>query len=378
MRYVVKYFILIMMMFSNNIIQSQQLPEFNGQLSGFLNYSPQNDLDFLIGGRYIPELFYGVPLDTVHKIDFDLSVNLNGSVFAHPFDSAVADVDINLYRFWARYSTNQFELRLGLQKIDFGTATVLRPLQWFNQIDPRDPLQLTQGVYAALARYYFLNNANVWLWALYGNELTRGYDILPTYSGDPEFGGRFQFPLPKGELAFSYNHRNAEWIDSTSTDPQAIPENRFGIDGKWDLGIGLWFEGAQVIKQEDIGILTNQTLFTLGMDYTFGIGSGLNVVGEHMLISSSEETFDFSNNQNVSAITMSYPLAMYDNLSLIFYYSWGVDAASFFINYSHQFQNITGYIMAFYNPEVEQDLQENSFVNNFQGPGVRLMVVFNH
>ena len=68
-----------------------------------------------------------------------------------------------------RYSSDQFELRLGLQKINFGSASMLRPLMWFDQMDPRDPLHLTDGVWGLLARYYFLNNANIWLWGLYGN-----------------------------------------------------------------------------------------------------------------------------------------------------------------------------------------------------------------
>merc|ERR1712127_1137306 len=106
-------------------------------------------------------------------------------------------------------NTNQFELRVGLQKIDFGSASLLRPIQWFNQIDPRDPLQLTNGVYGVLGRYYFLNNANIWLWTLYGNEKTRGFDALETNKKVPEFGGRIQYPTKKGEIALSYHHRSA-------------------------------------------------------------------------------------------------------------------------------------------------------------------------
>ena len=56
------------------------------------------------------------------------------------------------------------ENRLGLQKIDFGSALLIRPLQWFNQIDPRDPLRLTNGVYGILFRQYFNDNSNIWLW----------------------------------------------------------------------------------------------------------------------------------------------------------------------------------------------------------------------
>ena len=65
---------------------------------------------------------------------------------------------------------NKLHIEPGLQKINFGSATMLRPLMWFDQVDPRDPLQLTDGVWGVLGRYYFLNNANIWLWGLYGNK----------------------------------------------------------------------------------------------------------------------------------------------------------------------------------------------------------------
>ena len=49
---------------------------------------------------------------------------------------------------WLRLSTSRFEARVGLQKINFGSATLFRPLMWFDSLDPRDPLQITDGVYA--------------------------------------------------------------------------------------------------------------------------------------------------------------------------------------------------------------------------------------
>ena len=110
---------------------------------------------------------------------------------------------------------------------------LLRPIQWFNQIDPRDPLQLTNGVYAALGRYYFLNNANIWLWVLYGNEKTRGFDVLESNWKIPEIGTRIQYPIPKGEIALSYHYRTANSINQSFLNPyEKIPEHRIGIDGK--------------------------------------------------------------------------------------------------------------------------------------------------
>jgi hypothetical protein len=66
----------------------------------------------------------------------------------------------------------------------------------------------------------------------------------------PEYGGRFQAPLFKGEMAFTTHHRRADLskgVTSSSAvrDPLAR-ERRCALDGKWDVGIGLWFEGAIV------------------------------------------------------------------------------------------------------------------------------------
>lgn len=245
---------IIGLMLLTNLASAQQKPVFDGQLSGFGNYSPDAELEVMLGGRYIPELNYNLPLNSAKALDFEASANIYGSVAFNPFYESKTDGDIQPYRIWARYTGKQYEIRLGLQKIDFGSATILRPLQWFNQIDPRDPLQLTNGVYAALGRYYFLNNANIWLWMLYGNEKTRGYDALETNKDIPEFGGRIQYPVPKGELAVSYHHRTADASALFGENSfNKIPEDRFSLDGKWDVTVGLWFEAVHIHKTKKPG-----------------------------------------------------------------------------------------------------------------------------
>ena len=111
---------------------------------------------------------------------------------------------------WVKFSGDQFELRAGLQKINFGSAQMFRPLMWFDRIDPRDPLQLTDGVYGLLARYYFLNNANIWLWGLYGDDKIKGWELIPSKKNSIEYGGRVQLPLYTGEIAATYHHRTAD------------------------------------------------------------------------------------------------------------------------------------------------------------------------
>jgi hypothetical protein len=355
--------------------------DFDGQVSGVGSYAPDNALDLFVGARYIPRLSYGFQLDsaTAQRIDFEASALAAGSFSSRAFESGQFRGRVAPYRLWARYTRRQFEFRVGLQKIDFGAATLLRPLQWFNEIDPRDPLQLTNGVYGALVRYYFLNNANLWLWGLYGNEKTRGFDAVETNRRIPEYGGRVQLPTPRGEMGISYHHRTATTQDLPGVEPfEKIPENRIGLDGKWDLGIGLWFEASYIHKARNIGRLTNQALLNVGADYTFGIGNGLNVVMENLILNYSEKNLDWKDPSSITAMHVSYPLGLFDNLSGVATYNWTTRDASLFVNFQHQFPQITTYLMAFYNPRNQLGIRPNELVNTFAGPGLRIMLVYNH
>ncbi len=354
--------------------------KFKGQLSTWAHFNPDNPYPLYLGGRYIPQLNYEIQLPNSKLIDFELSANLYGDVGIHFFDSAYVDGNINPYRLWGRYSTEQFEFRVGLQKIDFGTAVMLRSLRWFDQVDPRDPLRLTEGVWAALGRYYFLNNANIWLWVLYGNKNLKGMEFMKTNADYPEFGGRFQSPIPGGEAAISYHHRIADSRDLNIMIPSfsEIHENRIGLDAKWDLIVGLWLEAAWVNKKEEIGIFKNQEAFTFGTDYTFNLGSGLYVTLEHMLIAFDEKAFEFSNTTNFTGLSINYPIGMFDNISAIFYYDWTNNAVYNFINWFRQFDRTTFYVMAYWNPENNQMPTMGTAENLYGGVGVQLMFVFNH
>ena len=332
---------------------SQKALQFKGQLSSWAHVNTRNPYPMYIGGRYIPQLNYNINLPEKKLIDFEVSANIYGDMGIHFFDSVTVDGDINPYRVWGRYSTKQLEIRIGLQKIDFGTATILRSLRWFDQVDPRDPLQLTDGVWAGLGRYYFLNNVNVWLWCLYGNDNPKGTELIKTNSSFPELGGRVQFPVPRGEAGLSYHHRVADSRDLIAEVPaySDIQENRLGLDAKWDLVVGLWLEGAWINKNKNLGMLTNQESFTLGTDYTIGIGSGLNVMLEHMLRAYDEKAFQFTNTTNFTGLSLNYPIGMFDNISAIFYYDWTNKAVYNFINWQRQFDRTTIYLMGYWNPE---------------------------
>src|SRR5512133_1230769 len=153
---------------------------FQGQASAWINLNSGNDLPLFGGVRYIPSLDYQIRFLNQKMLDFEFSANINGSAGVHPFDTVYTLARLKPYRAWVRYSGEQFEIRAGLQKINFGSASMLRPLMWFDKLDPRDPLQLTDGVWGLLARYYFLNNANLWLWGLYGNDKPKAWEMGKT------------------------------------------------------------------------------------------------------------------------------------------------------------------------------------------------------
>lgn len=355
---------------------------FKGQLSTWVHVNGSNGLPFWVGGRYIPQINYTLTTPKNRLIDFEASANVFGIYGLQPLDTSFSDGDIKPYRLWCRYSTNQFELRVGLQKINFGSASMLRPLMWFDQLDPRDPLQLTDGVYGLLARYYFLNNANLWSWVLYGNKNTKGWEYVPSNKKRPEFGGRFQYPALSGELAFSYHNRELDYsqtkLDSISQRFGKIPENKMGLDGKWDVGIGLWFEG--VIQHQDIQqkYYPWQKHVNLGLDYTFSLGKGLYAINEFLWISTSENILTTNKELSFSILALNYPIGVLDNVMGIVYYDWTNNDWYRFVNWQRTYDRINLYLMLFWNPDeftIYQSIEETSL---FSGAGIQFMFVFYH
>jgi hypothetical protein len=372
--------ILLLFMILSFNLKGQDSLRFSGQLSSWFNVNTGNKLPLWGGVRYIPQINYSTKHNDKGLFDTELSANISGSAGLQPFDTLSASGKLKPYRVWIRYSSDQLELRLGLQKLNFGSAAMLRPLMWFDQLDPRDPLQLTDGVWGLLARYYFLNNTSLWLWGLYGNNKTMGWEVIPVNEKIPEFGGRLQLPVPAGEVAISYNHRIADSreMGGAIISYEKIPENKFGFDAKWDLTTGLWVEGSFTNKRKDTGIMTNQLILNTGIDYTFSLGNGLYAAFEQLLATYDKEAFTFSNNTYFSLMTLSYPVGLFDKLSTIIYYNWKGQNIYSFLNWQKQYENIMFYIMVYCNPEKFSLPAQTSSQNIFAGKGIQFMFVFNH
>jgi len=345
----------------------------SGQLSGWtIETYTQENWENNTGLRYIPEVDIKQPINDDSFMDAEIS--LDGYVATSSNDGE-EDYDLELYRAKLRYATIQTETRVGLQKINFGPAQLLRPLRWFDRLDPTDPLQLTDGVYALRFKYVALNNANLWLWVLYGNEDPKGYEVLPTASGNPELGGRLQYPVPRGELAATVHSRSVDGSESNVPD---YSENRFALDGRWDMGIGLWFESVIQHGETTARAYDWTKMITVGMDYTFGLGNGLYALFEHMTSVPSDKPFGWDEDKQISAVSLNYPLGTIDSLKAIGYYLWEQKAYSQYLSWQRTYDYVAFNLSLSYYPE---DIETNDGFSrklSAGGYGGQFMIIFNH
>lgn len=320
--------------------------EFHGQSIGWMGISQNTSLRW--GIRLIPRIHTNWTFHEKYQVATEASVN---AFYVHEANER----KIKPYRLWTTLSTSNWEIRLGLQQINFGSAFLLRSLMWFDRIDPRDPLRMTEGVYGLLYRYYVVNNVNLWTWILFGNEKPKGWELFGSDLNHPECGARIQMPLPRGEMALNFHKRKAK-VKKAIEDPListgSHEEFRVALDGKWDIGPGIWFEECFVHRA--IGkeiILKNQHFFTLGADYTFGIGHGLYVLTEHLESVSNEVPFGSGKTTKYVAFMADYPLSLTDRVSCIFFWDWEAQNGYRVFTWQRTTDQWSIYLMVFWNPK---------------------------
>ncbi|MEE4310978.1 MAG: hypothetical protein V2J62_03850 [candidate division KSB1 bacterium] len=385
--HILTYFICHLIVSSN--IAAQPV-DFRGQASGWLSLNDAQPLQTNLGIRYIPSFYTGRALGDAINLDIQLSISGFNSTRYINADNYDSEWTLKPYRAWIRLSTNQFEARVGLQKINFGSATLFRPLMWFDQIDPRDPLQITDGVYSLLLRYYFLNNANIWLWGLYGNDDPKGWEVFPSDEESFEFGGRFQIPLLTGEIGASYHHRQANinslivaqmppaMVGLMSGNDHIVDENRFAVDGKWDAVVGIWAEAAATRQKSDYLPYGWRRSITIGADYTFDLGNGLSLLGEYFTSTTSEKMLGGGDGTQFLALSANYPLNLLDVASVILYVDVENDALYRFISWQRTYDHINLYLFGFWNPDDFNVYNNADNANALAGKGFQIMLVYNH
>lgn len=359
-----KKIIMILLCFNLAVLSAQGINglKFKGTATAYGTYSA----GFVSGAQFIPQLSGDFLPDTSSYIaDFELSAN----TFLNYDTSDGFDWDVLPYRAWTRFAGNQFELRVGLQKITFGKAQLLRALSWFDTIDPRDPLGLTQGVVAERFRYYIPNsNANIWLWAIQ-EDLNDNSFYMPyaksTFSLVNQLGARVELPVFQGEIGLSYNYKPFTSDSLSMSDPFgsgtslglnafSVTRHQFGFDGKWDSDIGAWFE-LSLAKEysdskyltQDIYLETETASLTLGLDYTIPLGNGLLLMAEYMgnmvrvdmeLGLGESAAVEF---YNLAGLMLSYPLGIFNSVGLMTFMD--LDNVNYYayVFWQTQFDNLT-------------------------------------
>jgi hypothetical protein len=360
----------------------QKSLRFNGQIVGWANVQIDNPVFWQPGARFVPSLTWKQSITSNTTFDAEASLNIYGNADFRNFKTDTLNGQIKPYRVWLRYSNQNFELRAGLQKINFGQARMFRPLMWFDGMDVRDPLQLTDGVYGVLAKYFFENNANIWAWGLLANENRKGWELFGSEKWKPELGGRVELPLLNGEIALSTHHRKVKAINLLSSQLnnfQLLNESRFGLDGKWDVGPGIWFENSTTITQvNNIQVPRYQDMWNFGMDYTFPLGNGLGMTVEYLHYHAGENFLTGGITMQFTGGMFTYPLSVVDNLSLMLFYEPIANQLFNYASWSRNYDNWSIYAIVFVNPENAQMIGFQSGNRNlFAGKGFQVMCSYN-
>ncbi|NQV16073.1 hypothetical protein HQ531_11495 [bacterium] len=112
--------------------------------------------------RYIPQIRGDYEMNHKGRLGVDAALNL----YNFSLGDSLVDMEGEFYRLTLRYDSPNSQIRFGLQKINFGPARMLRVLQWFDEVDQRDPLALSPGVWAAMGRYFFDNGVDLRIWTM--------------------------------------------------------------------------------------------------------------------------------------------------------------------------------------------------------------------
>jgi hypothetical protein len=357
----------IAVMISSPALRSQGF-EFKGQASAWGSASHAHDeWNETLGLRYIPQFNYSYSPDESDLLNTEVLFNTFYST-----DLSSNDGAFKLYRAIFRYTTTQTETQLGLQKINFGPAQLLRPLMWFDKVDPRDPLKLTDGVYGLRYKYSFMNNSIAWAWGLYGNSGTKGYEAYRTAHNAPEFGGRVQVPVPAGEVAATVHTRKAD------AGQFEYRENRYAVDGRWDVGVGLWFESVWQQNNSPMTPYGWNRMTTLGSDYTIPAGNGIYVLGEHMVSAAASGMWNTDRQSQISALMLTYPLGVLDNVAVQEYYAWQNRSFYQYYQWQRTYDNFILTLSVFHYPENGAALFSSSAGAPASGLGAQLMLIYNY
>ncbi len=315
--------------------------------------------------RYIPQLRLDHQVNSSTRLGFDAAVD----IYNYSLGDSLVEMDGDLYRFTLRYDTPKTQVRVGLQKINFGPARMLRVLQWFDQLDPRDPLALSPGVWAGMGRYYFENGANIRLWTM-----VDAPDPQRDYWGDMDkwpwdMGARLEFPISAGTLGLTAHSMDV-------LQHSQVTENRLALDARFDAVVGLWSE-AMFSRTEEPFHQWDKISVMAGVDYTFGLGNGLYTALEIASNRMGNIGDDMPWQVRTLALMGTYTLGLSDGLTA---YLYAIDMQILdsqympMIGWQHTNGNWLFYVALYDMPEIAYA----AGMSLPSGTGIQLNIAFNH
>ena len=367
--YSARVLVFVLCITSVNIIA--QSVAFKGQMWGSLlrgDDPPIGRSNFEQKWGYIPVFSYTKDLANNSLLDLEWAHKL-GKVYAGDYSIGSLDAP---YRLWFRYSSDLFEARLGLQKISFGPAMILRSLSWFDTIDIKDPTGQTDAVEALRLRVFPSNSIGLWLWSIKNEQ-----DTL-------SFGGRTELSINAGEFGFTYHKDQSTLPQSIGQSPVYIASahQRIAFDYRYDGFIGLWLETAGIFSNSKNSTQPNKfTLFTVGSDYTIPIGPGLLVMVESMNIRELSTVTNNAKTHNYTAFMASLPINMLVQLMFITQVDWESNNVYHFLSSGITFDHFSINLILSSSPaRREYDIAEEFLPKTTSGfgKGVQLMLIYNH
>ena len=334
--------------------------------------SGTNDDELNIVTRYLPAFEHQGSFSETWDYDMEVRWQLQ---FGGRLDTlGESELVSDPYRVALNLQSSHAEYIIGLQKINFGPARILRPLMWFDSINPTDPLELTSGVTGISAKFHYDFGWSSQAWVLLPGDRI-GWERFDDMEGTVEVGGRVNIPNKRGQIGFSNHWRIADAGHVYPDDPD-LYEGRIGLDGFWDIGIGLWVESVYKHQRFSDDLFMHQLQSTVGADYTIWVGNGLLLMTEHMMINFFQ--IEAEPYYLVSTFMASYSPSMFDQISLMLFMDWENDIPLAYASWGQTYDSFRFTLGGFYTNADGGGDAGASLNSNFTGKGIQLTVAYNH
>lgn len=349
---------------------------FLGELSLSASANGVKSQDIQIITRYLPAIEIQQSLNDSWDYDIEVRWQLSWGSFLDTLDFSETATILEPYRVALNLQNQNTEYIIGLQKINFGPARILRPLMWFDSVNPTDPLELTPGVTGVSTNHYYASGWSSRSWILLPGDPI-GWEVFPDKQGAPEIGGRLTLPIGGGQAGLTTSWRKTDLSDYLPSLSE-MNEWKIGLDGFWDVGIGLWFESVYKLQLADDPYLRDQVQAVVGADYTIWVGNGIHVLAEHMLLKPLSSFFADETELQFTSLMMNYSPTIIDQISLMFYMDWENEQPLAYLSWGQTYDTFRFTLGAFYTDTNRSQDSDASLNSDFSGKGLQLTVAYNH